>query len=178
MAASLIVRTTKRVPFPSVMESASTLLLQLLKTDSVPDLTSELPPAKRSSSLEDRIIDGTFPGAYVRFRDIEGSLVDYHAFDSPTRPYEERLLVSCEASGRGPASDVLAAALAIASARLANGLIDDAGHHWIEKDEYGPEELLAWLRLSEKRASFQDAIEAVYKKEAIHKRRPPRPRNA
>ena len=80
--------------------------------------------AKSSTSIFQRLI---------RFQGIDGSLVNFHAFSSPVPGEGARLLLACEASGRGPESEVLVGALA-AGGSLANGSIDDGGHHWLDRD--------------------------------------------
>lgn len=178
MAASLIVELGKAVQFSELLEATSVALSQLLRMDAEWTLTYDLPPTKRHLSLEGRAVDAGFPGAYVRLHGIAKSLVNCHAFSSPVPGNEGRLLFACEASGRGAASEVLAAALAAAAGSLVGGTIDDGGHHWIEKDNYRAEELVTCLQLAQKPASFPEAIEAVYEKQAIHKRYPIRPSDA
>lgn len=65
-------------------------------------------------------------------------------------------------------------ALAAAAAELMNGSIDDGGHHWLDKDEYGPQELIDSLRLSDKPRDFAAGVELVYRRQAVHVRYPVR----
>jgi hypothetical protein len=174
MAASLLVRVRRDVPFFAVLEHTSAMLSQIMNLETVPKLVYELPRAKEGLSLENQMIDINFPAVYIRFDGIDRSLVNFHAFNSPVPGDSARLLLACEASGRGPVSEVLAAALASSASSLANGSIDDGGHHWLDKDEYSPEELIEGLRLSERPQDFHSAVELVYRRLAIHERYPAR----
>jgi len=175
MAASLLVRVHRNVPFSAVLERASAVVSQVLNFVAVPGLVYRLPPARRGLSLEGhQIIDVNFPGAYIQFQEIDASLVNFHSFSSPVPNESARLLLACEASGRRPASEVLVVALAGAAAELVNGSIDDGGHHWLDKDEYGPQELIQSLRLSDKPRDFDAAVELVYRRQAVHLRHPVR----
>jgi hypothetical protein len=119
MAASLLVRVRRDVPFSAVLESTSAMLSQILKLEAVPKLVYEFPTAKKGPSTESQMIDVNFPGAYIRFQGIDRSLVNFHAFSSPVSGESARLLLACEASGRGPASEVLVVALAAAGSLCA-----------------------------------------------------------
>jgi hypothetical protein len=174
MAASLLVRVGRDVLFSVVLENASAMLSQLLDVDAVPKLVYVLPAAEKGLLLESQMIDANFPTAYIQFQGVERSLVNFHTFSSPISGRSASLLLACEASGRGPASEVLAAALAASASSLANGSIDDGGHHWLDKDEYGPEELVEALRLSETPQDLHAAIELVYRRLAVHERYPAR----
>jgi len=172
MAASLLVRVRRAVLFSAVLERTSAMLSQIMNLEPVPKLVYELPRAKEGLSSESQIIDVNFPAAYIRFQGIDGSLVNFHAFSSPVPGESARLLLACEASGRGPESEVLVGALAAAAGSLANGSIDDGGHHWLDRDEYSSEELIEALRLPERVQDFNAAIELVYRRQAIHQRHP------
>ena len=174
MAASLIVRLHKPVQLSGMIDKASELLARLL--DLHPDwkLSLDLPPTKKHLSLEGQALDWQFPGARVQIQGVEQSTVALRVFNSPVPDDAERLLLSCEASGRGPAAEVFAATLSAAAAMLTEGSIDDGGHHWLDKDEYGPEDLIAGLRLSERPEDFHAAVELVYRRLAIHERYPAR----
>lgn len=174
MAASLLVRVRRDVPFSAVLERTPATLSQIMNLEPVPKLVYELQRAKEGLSLESQVIDVNFPAAYIRFQGIDGSLVNFHAFNSPVPGESARLLLACEASGRGPASEVLAAALAASASSLANGSIDDGGHHWLDKDEYSSDELIEGMRLSERPQDFHAAVELVYRRQAIHERYPAR----
>ena len=174
MTASLLVRVRRDVPFSAVLERTSAMLSQIMNLEPVPKLVYELPRAKEGLSLESQMIDGNFPAAYIRFQGIDGSLVNFHAFNSPVPGESARLLLACEASGRGPESEVLVGALAAAAGSLANGSIDDGGHHWLDRDGYSPEELIEGLRLSERPRDFHAAVESVYRRQAVHLRYPAR----
>ncbi len=174
MAASLLVRVRRDVPFSAVLERTSALLSQIMNLDPVANLVYEVPRAKERLSLESQMIDVNFPAVYVRFEGIDRSLVNFHTFNSPVPGDSARLLLACEASGRGPASEVLVGALAAAAGSLANGSIDDGGHHWVDRDECSPEELIEGLRLSERPQDFRAALELVYRRQAVHERYPAR----
>jgi len=172
MSLSLIVRIRKVAPFAGVLQTASAILRQLLNLETVPKLVCELPPAKRNLSLEGQLIEPNFPGAYITLQGVGRSLASFLVFNSPAPGEKDRLLLSCGADGRGQASEVLVVALAVAAATLMQGSIDDAGHHWLDKDEYGPEELVDALRLLERPLDFRAAIELVYRRQAVHERYP------
>lgn len=174
MAASLLVRVRRDVPFSAVLERTSALLSEIMNLDPVPNLVYEVPRAKGGQSLKSQVIDVNFPAVYIRFGGMERSLVNSHTFNSPVPGDSARLLLACESSGRGPASEVLVGALAAAAGSLANGSIDDGGHHWVDRDECSPEELIEGLRLSERPQDFHAAVERVYRRLAIHKRYPAR----
>jgi len=55
-----------------------------------------------------------------------------------------------------------------------DGSIDDGGHHWLDRDEYGPEELIEGLRLLERPRDFHAAVELVYRRQAVHESHPAR----
>ena len=174
MAASLLVRVRRDVLFSAVLERSSAVLSQIMNLEPVPKLAYELPRAKEGLPLEGQMIDVNFPAAYIRFEGIDRSLVNFHTFNSPVPGDSARLLLACEASGRGAASEVLAAALAASASSLANGSIDDGGHHWLDRDEYSPEELIERLRLSGRPQDFHAALELVYRRLAIQERYPTR----
>lgn len=174
MSLSLVVRIRGVAPFADVLERASATLMQLLNLESVPKLVCEFPPAKKNLSLEGQLIDVNFPGAYISLQGIDRSLASFLVFNSPAQGEKERLLLSCGADGRGPASEVLVVALAVAAGCQMHGSIDDAGHHWLDKDEYSAEELIEGLRLSETPQDFHAAVELVYRRLAIHERHPAR----
>jgi hypothetical protein len=174
MAASLLVRVRRDVQFSALLERSSAVLSQIMNLEPVPKLVYEHPRAKEGLPLESRMIDVNFPAAYIRFEGIDRSLVNFHTFNSSVPGDSARLLLACEASGRGAASEVLAAALAASASSLANGSIDDGGHHWLDKDEYSPEELIEGLRLAESPQDFHAAVELVYRRQAIHERYPAR----
>ena len=174
MAASLLVRVRRDVPFSAVLQRISAVLSQIMNVQPVPKLVYEVLRAEESLSLENQMIDLNFPAVYIRFEGIDRSLVNFHTFNSPVPGDRARLLLACEASGRGPASEVLAAVLAASASSLAKGSIDDGGHHWLDKDEYSPEELIEGLRLSERPQDFHAAVELVYRRLAIHERFPAR----
>ena len=174
MAASLIVRLRKAAEFSKVLEITSEVLTRLVNLDARQNLISDLPPTKRHLSLEGQSVDANFPGAYIRLQEVDRSLVNFHVFNSPIPSDRERLLLGCEANGRGPASEVLAAALSAAAGILMDGSIEDGGHHWLDKDEYSSEELIEGLRLSERPRDFHAAVELVYRRLAIHERFPAR----
>jgi hypothetical protein len=150
------------------------MLSQIMNLEPLPKLIYEVPRGTEGQSLENQMIDVNFPAVYIRFEGIDRSLVNFHTFDSPIPGDKDRLLLACEASGRGAASDVLAAALAAAAGTLMDGSIDDAGHHWLDRDEYRPEELIEGLRLSERPQDFHAAVELVYRRQAVHERYPAR----
>lgn len=76
MAASLLVRVRREVPFSAVLGRAFAVASQILNAGAVPELVYRLPPAKKGLPLEEhQVIDPNFPGAYIQFRGIEGSLV-------------------------------------------------------------------------------------------------------
>jgi len=173
VAASLIVQLRSPAPFSMVLQTASELLVRLLNLDAEVKLVYELPPARRRLLLASTTaVDGNFPGAYIRLQGIEGSMVNFHVFNSPIPGEVDRLLLSCEASGRGPASVVLAAALSAAAGNLMDGSIEDGGHHWLEKDECSPGELIESLSLREPPPDFKAAVELVYRRMAIYQRYP------
>lgn len=178
MAASLLVRVKKAFPFSRLLNDAPAALTRLLNVGEVPELVCDLPPAKQGLSLDGEMVDLNFPGAYIQLYGVERSLVALLTFDSPAPGEPERMLLSCTSWGRSSASDLLTAALAIVAATLSEGSIDDSGWYWVSRDEYPPEELMERLRLSEKRANFNDAIEQVYRKLAIHERYPTAPRRS
>ncbi len=158
---SLIVRAKRKPSFAAVLSQTSSVLSELLNLNAVPRLEAELPPARMGSTLDGKLIDRDFPGAYVRLVGIERSMASFLVFDSPVQGSGERLLLSCGADGRSAASDVLAASLAISASQLVEGVIDDAAHYWLAKDEYDPEELLKHLRLEEDQRGFTTAVEIV-----------------
>ena len=170
MAASLLVRIRRHVSFSAVMNGTPAILLQILNLDAAPSLIFELPPAKKNLSLENQMINVNFPGAYIQLQGIDRSLVNFHVFGSPVPGESTRLLLACEASGRGPASEVLVGALAAAAGTLMQGSIDDGGHHWLDQDEYSSEELVERLKLSEDPGDFATAVARVYHREAFHAR--------
>jgi hypothetical protein len=150
------------------------MLSHIMNLEPVPKLAYESPRGKEGQPLENQMIDVNFPTVHILFEGIDRSLVNVHTFNSPVPGDTARLLLACEASGRGPAAEVLAAALATSAGSLANGSIDDGGHHWLDKDEYSPEELIEGLRLSERPQGFHAAVELVYRRLAIHERYPAR----
>jgi hypothetical protein len=167
---SLVVRIREVASFAEILERSSVTLMRLLNLESVPKLIYELPPAKKNLSLEGQLIDANFPGAYISLQNIERSMASFLVFNSPAPGEKDRLLLSCGADGRGPASEVLVVSLAAAASELVSGSIDDAGHHWLDKDEYGPEELVEGLRLLERPTDFHVAVELVHRRQAVHER--------
>ncbi len=167
MSASLIFRLHKIVPLDDVLRNTRFLLLRMLKLSSVPALICELPPGKKATGikLEGRLIDSSFPGAYIEFEGREESVVDLHVFESG--PSRENLLVGCGGVG-APTSDVLAAAVTIASAELMGSTIVDAGTHWTDMEECTATELFVRLALQEQQSDFSAAIELVYRKQCGH----------
>jgi hypothetical protein len=170
MAASLVVRLHNTVSFAAVLERTSAVLCQLMGLESVPKLLVELPPAHKNESLEGASIDVNFPGAYITLQEIEHSLATFLVFNSPVGNVRTRLLVGCSAEGRTPESEVLVAALAVATSELVQGSIDDAGHHWLGKDEYSAQELVESLREQEQRSDLHSAAEAAYHRQSAHRR--------
>jgi hypothetical protein len=85
VSSSLILPLKKVVPFDDVLQRARKMLSTFLKLDSVPPLQVELPPRFKNSkhipTLMDRLVDVSFPGAYVCFERDEQSVVDCHVFE-------------------------------------------------------------------------------------------------
>jgi hypothetical protein len=167
VAADLIITVRNVVRFGEVLTRAERVLRRLVNTTSVPRLTYVLPSAKQNQDLAEHLVDLTFPGAYIRLAEAEQSSVDFATFEGSGK----KLLLGCAAYGRTPASEVLAAALAAASAELMGGaVIRDDGHHWVTADECTAHEFLEKLSLSKVQADFGAGIEGVYCKLAVHRK--------
>lgn len=171
LSLDLSLRLQRVVPFDSVLARTREVLRELLRVDAVPLLHAELTPrhkaARHKPSLENRLVDVAFPGAYIGFAG-DDSIISFLVIDDET--YSMRVALS---SGRSPEAQVLTAAVAIALSQLMNGAeIGDYGHHWIDQDESVPEEFMGSLVLPESPSDFAEAIQLVYGKLAIHERYP------
>lgn len=169
MSADLMLPLKKVVPFNDVLLETHVVLQRILNLTSPDPLAVELPPSKKMLDvrLSDRLVDATFPGAYVRFSTNEESVVDFGVFEGGTT--RERLLVGCGTAGT-PAADVLTAALAAASAQLMGSIIIDAGTHWTENEECLPIELISRLALKGPAGSFEAAIDLAHKNQSSNAR--------
>jgi hypothetical protein len=170
LSLDLSLRLQRVVPFDSVLARTREVLRELLRVDAVPLLLAELTPrdkaARHKPSLENRLVDVAFPGAYIGFEG-DDPIVSFLVIDGT---YSMRVALS---SGRTPEAEVLTAAAAIALSQLMNGTeIGDYGHHWIDQDESVPEEFMGRLALTESPSDFAEAIQLVYRKLAIHERYP------
>jgi hypothetical protein len=168
MSASLIFPMEKAVTFATVLQHTRATLLRLLKLQSVPPLLSKLPPRPRGSAttLEGSLIDADFPGAYVNFQGDDESTVRLGVFEGGPK----ELLVGVGGVST-PASDVLTAAIAVATVNLMGGsMIGDYGHHWIDRDDCTAEELVNTLALQVPQSDFMRAVELVHSKQAINER--------
>jgi hypothetical protein len=175
LSAGLILSLQKVVSFNAVLETTHGLLLRLLNLETVPGLTSELPPQRKVSkhvpSLENRLIDISFPGAYIKFQSDDESVVHFHVFEGG--PNRTNLMVGCT-SVSTTNSEVLTAAVAAAAGQLIDTSIIDAGTHWTNKEEGTADELVDSLALRDRQTDFAAAVELVYHKMAVHKRHPRR----
>jgi len=162
MPPGLTVPFRKTAPFEELLEGTRHVLLCLLKAEIVPAFGLALPPANKHLSLEGQFLQPQFPGAYVTLHDLDGSMVDIHVFRASSG-----MILGCSSAGRSAVSDVLTAATAIAAAQLLDGVINDFGHYWLNKDEYSSEELLATLSLPESNRGldFQTAIGLISKRQ-------------
>lgn len=162
MAPGLNIIIATEVPFAQLVTKTADVLARILKTESIPQLEIELPPAERSLTLNGAVVGSEFPGAYVSLSGIPGSMVDIGVFGS-----KSRRLIGCSSSGRTAASDVLTAAVAIAAAYAVGGKIMDDGHYWLDRDEYDADELMKALeqRTTESPRSIDAAISIVSKKQ-------------
>ena len=162
MAPGLNISISKDASLQQLMEETRYALSQLLRCELVPPFEIELPPAKRGLSLEGAWLRRAFPGGYVTLTGIQGSMVDILVFKSLSRE-----LLGCSSAGRTAASDVMTAAIAIAAARSLEGRIEDSEHYWMDRDEYGAEDLISALALSEEQTgmNFETAIALVSKKQ-------------
>jgi hypothetical protein len=170
LSLDLSLRLQRVVPFDGVLARTREVLRELLRVDAVPLLLADLPPrynaARHKPSLDNRLVDVAFPGAYIGFEG-DDSIVSFLVIDGT---YSMRVALS---SGKTPEAEVLTAAVAIALSQLMNGTeIGDYGHHWIDQDESVPEEFMGRLALTESTSDFAEAIQLVYRKLAIHERYP------
>lgn len=168
MSADLVLHLKSAVQFDDIMKKLPSILTEILKLGSIPQLICELPPAKQNTGivLRDQLIDIHFPGAYIKFQERDESVAHFQVFQgSQKEPF-----AGCGATASGM-SQVLTAALAIATAQvLGEAMIEDYGTHWLDKEKYTARELMDHLMLSHRQANFINAIDHVYHKLAIHKR--------
>jgi hypothetical protein len=165
VSVGLIVHPRKVVPFHALVSRTLNVLALLAKTDKVPALKVEPPPAKESSSIEGKLVDMDFPGACVELEGTVGSLVSLGALQGS----DKKLIIGCTSYGREAAAEVLTAALAIATAQLTDGRIVDAALHWTAKEECTAEELVEALALREPQSNFPAAVELVFQKQVAQK---------
>jgi len=170
LSLDLSLRLQRVVPFDGVLARTREVLRELLRVDAVPLLLAELTPrhkaARHKPSLENRLVDVAFPGAYIGFAE-DDSIISFLVIDGD---YSMRVALS---SGRTPEAQILTAAVAIALSQLMNGTeIGDYQHYWIDQDESLPEEFMGRLALPESPSDFAEAIQLVYRKLAIHERYP------
>jgi hypothetical protein len=175
LSASLIFRLAKVIPFGEVLRDTRYVLSDLLKLETVPPLRWALPPQQKGSavSLEERLIDPNFPGAYIEFQGEPESRVNLHVFEGGRASKDHLVGVGAVSTA---ASEVLAAALAAATVRLMGNIpIGDYGHNWVAKDDCAADELVAALSLQNPQCDFIKAIELVHRKQAIHDRHSMKP---
>lgn len=172
MSASLIISLKRIVPVDDVLQRTKGVLLKLLNIDAAPSLHAELPPrlrdAKHLPVLRNRLVDISFPGAYVKFEGNDESVVDFHVFEGGSG--STNLMVGC-GSVSTPDSDLLTAALAAAFAELMEATILDAGTYWMHEEEASAQELVEQLRLREEQRDFAAAVKSFHATMEVCRRR-------
>lgn len=153
-----------------MLQGARRILSLFLRLDDIPPLQAELPPRLKSSKcipvLAHRLIDISFPGAYVRFHDDENSTVDFHVFEGAGKT---NLMLGCGSTSTS-ASDLLAAALAASSAQCMDSMIIDAGLHWTRQEETKAAEPINRLSIQQQQTDFATALEYFRRGLAVHQR--------
>jgi len=169
MSADLMLRLSAPVLFSDVLDQTRVVLVSLLKVASIGSLLAELPHSEKAAGirLPERLVDSTFPGAYVRFSTDEQSIVHFGVFEGGSKG---NLLIGF-GSVSTPASQVLTAGLAAATALLMHTTIIDSGTHWLDKEEYQPAELISELAVEESPSDLPAAIVSVHNKQSSRKRR-------
>jgi hypothetical protein len=139
---SLSVRITREFLFSVILRKSEKILGKVLSGKSVSQSSCTLPPGvkKHIEDIEGQFLGAGFSGAYVSNADCPESRVDVG--------YVQMAIVREQpfayfSGGRSRNTKLLTASLAIAVAELVGSPIEDSGHHWIKKDEYSPDELLA-----------------------------------
>lgn len=168
MPTSLSVQLRQKVAFADVLQHASVVLRRMLCVESVPRLSYGRPPASKADEQGSQDVWLDFRGACITLAGDNDSSVDMVVTVMDPRHPSYETYADCSIS-RTPRSNVLAAALTISLAQLVDGTIFDGAHHWIDRDEATAEHLLGALQLHEPQNDFQTAIEAVYRRQAIHK---------
>jgi hypothetical protein len=139
---NLSVRIPREFFFSVVLRKSEEVLGRILNKKSVSQSLCTLPPGvkKHVEDIEGQFLGTGFSGAYVTNADFPESLVGVGYLEAS---FAHQLPWAYFSGGRSRNTKLLTASLAIAAADLVGSLIEDSGHHWIKKDEYNPDELLA-----------------------------------
>jgi hypothetical protein len=138
---SLSVRIPREFFFSVILRKSEETLGRLVGKP-VSKLSCVLPPGvkKDVTDIEGQFLGAGFSGAHVSTADFRESLC--HVGYVEMAAYRGRPFAYFS-GGRSRTTKLLTASLAIAVAELVESPIEDSGHHWIKKDEYNPDELLA-----------------------------------
>lgn len=141
MPLSLSVRISREFFFSVILRKSEETLGKMLGRP-VSKMLCVLPPGAKNQvpDVESQFIGAGFSGAYVSTADLPESFCHVGYCDGSFAHEKPWVYLS---GGRSRDTKLLTASLAIALAQTVGSPIEDCGHHWLRKDEYSPEELLA-----------------------------------
>src|SRR5262249_51940738 len=162
MPASLIVSVEKNADLAKMVTATEKTLMRLLKAASEPSLMwkrSQASPFGKDERLIAQNLDVHLPTTCFKYEgdSAEDSLVSLFVF----RGFKRGPLLSSCAEARTPASNVLAASIAIAAAEVLDSSIEDSSHHWIDRDTCLPNDLLEKLTIESPAPDFEAGLRLV-----------------